>query len=243
VSSRVRDKHANRAAREQLAAEQARRDRRLWVSVAALVVLLVAGLIGWSVWRSQRPESVAAPAGATDDGGTRAGITVAGDGPVPVEVYLDFLCPACKRFEDALTPTLDQLIEEKKIRLVWHPLGFLDDLSSPSGYSTRAASAAGCAADGSKIKAYGEALFANQPPEGSAGLSDDQLVDLGGTVGLIAPSFAACVRDTNYRDWVAHVNDTAARRGVNQTPTVYVADNLIAEPTADAIVAAVNAAS
>jgi protein-disulfide isomerase len=227
--------------REQLAKERRRR-RSLWISVAALAVLLVAGLIGWRVWQSDRPATYAAPAGVTDDGGDNAGIVAAGSGPVTVEVYLDFLCPACQQFEAEATPALDQLIAENKIRLVWHPLGFLDDRSTPAGYSTRAASASGCAADGGKLKEFGQALFAQQPPEGGPGLTDDQLVEIGGSVGLINPAFARCVRDTTYADWVSNVNTEAARRGVVSTPTVLVAGTPVDQPSGENIAAAVAAA-
>jgi len=239
VSRRADQKQAARVVRQQLAAER-RRTRTMWTTFVAVGVLLIAGLIGWGVWQSQKTTSYATPAGVTDDGGTDAGILVAGDGSVTVEVYLDFICPACKQFEATVTPTLNQLLAEKKIRLVWHTLGFLDGASTTQ-YSTRAASSAGCASDGGKLKEYGEALFAQQPAEGGPGLSDDQLIDVGGTVGLNAPSFAQCVRAVRYRDWVAHVNDLASQRGVNQTPTVFVAGKQVDQPTAENVAAAVAA--
>jgi protein-disulfide isomerase len=211
--------------------------------VIAVLVLVVAGAVGWSIYRPQTPETFATPAGVTDDGGTKAGIMVAGDGPVTVEVYLDFLCPHCRDFEAATANTLDQLAGQNKIRLVWHPLGFLDNATSPPGYSTRAANATGCSADGGKLEAYGAALFANQPAEGSTGLTDDQLIELGGPVGLNAPSFAQCVRGGKYRDWVSNVNAMAARRGVNSTPSVFVNGAPLEQLTAQALIDAINAAS
>jgi protein-disulfide isomerase len=238
VSKRTDRKQANRIVREQLAAEQ-RRKRRIWVSVIAALVLILATVIGWAVLRSQTPDSFASPPGVTNDGGDRAGIVAAGDGPDTVEVYLDFLCPACAQFESTTQATLDQLVAEDKIRLVWHPLGFLDRQTSPPGYSTRAANAAACAAETGKIKEYGMALFANQPPEGGPGLSDDELIDLGGPVGLIAPAFAQCVRDMKYRDWISNVNNKATARGLFQTPTVYVNGKVLQQPTPQNILATV----
>lgn len=238
MSSRVSQKKATRVVREQLGKERRRR-RTLWIGTAAVALLLIAGLIGWNVWRSETPEQYPTPAGVTNDGGTDAGLVAAGSGPVTVEVYLDFLCPGCRQFEADATPTLDQLVAENKIRLVWHTLGFLDQGTSPPGYSTRSASAAGCAADEGKLKQFGEALFAQQPAEGGPGLSDDEIIEIGGTVGLITPSFARCVRDVEYRDWVANVNTEAARRGVNSTPTVFVAGQLVQDPTGATIAAAV----
>ncbi|HLT10340.1 MAG TPA: thioredoxin domain-containing protein [Micromonosporaceae bacterium] len=237
MSSRARQKQAARVVREQMARERRRR-RTTWISVAAIAVLLIAGLIGFAVWRSDGSTGYATPAGITDDGGTDSGIVAAGSGPVTVEVYLDFLCPACKQFEAEANPVLDQLVAENRIRLVWHPLGFLDRLSSPPGYSTQAAAAAGCAADEGKLKAFGDALFARQPAEGGPGLSDDEIIEIGGEVGLITPSFAQCVRDGTYRGWVDHVTNEAARRGVTATPTVFV-DGVQVNPTGAEIAAAV----
>ncbi len=238
MSTRKGQKQANRMVREQLAAER-RRTRTIWVTVIGVLVLIAAGVIGFSLLRSDTPETFAAPAGVTNDGGDKAGIVAGGDGPATVEVYLDFLCPACGAFESNATPAINQLIADNKIRLVWHPLGFLDSATTPAGYSTRAANAAACASDAGKLKEYGEALFANQPAEGGPGLSDDQLIDLGGPVGLNAPSFAQCVRDVKYRDWISNVNEQAARRGVLRTPTVYVNGREIEQPTPEKLIAAV----
>ena len=94
-----------------------------------------------------------------------------------------------------------------------------------------------------KLKAYGEALFAQQPAEGGPGLSDDQLIDIGGNVGLIAPSFAQCVR----RRPVRRLGGPRQHRGrpsaaSTGTPTVFVDGKQVERPTPDNIAAAVAAA-
>jgi protein-disulfide isomerase len=207
-----------------------------------VVVLVVAAIVGFSVYNSQRSKTVATPKGTVNDGGTDSGLAVAGTGPVRVEIYLDFLCPACKAFETTAAATFDQLVSDNKITLIWHTLGFLDSRST-THYSTRSAAAAGCASDFGQLKAYGNALFAAQPPEGSAGLSADQLIDLGGPAGLNSPAFAACVRDQKYKDWVGRVTNDAARRGVNATPTLFINGKETTVNTIDDLKAAINAAS
>jgi protein-disulfide isomerase len=247
VSKRVGDKKSNRVVREQLAAERRRR-RTIWISVTAVAVLVIAVIVGLSVYNRDKPTVIATPAGAVDDGGLHSGLVAAGDGPVRVDVYFDFLCPFCKQFEQTATPTLDQLVAAKKITLIWHPLGFLDANSNPPGYSTHAAASAGCAADAStgngagKLKSYGQGLFDNQPAEGSAGLTDDRLIEIAGSAGIINPAFASCVRSSKYAPWVSQGNDYAARRGVTATPSVYVNGKPVTPPTAEAITAAVAAA-
>jgi protein-disulfide isomerase len=237
VSSRVREKQANRVIREQLAREQRRR-RTIIVSIVAVVALVLAGLVGWAVYEAQKPPaSFATPAHATGDG---TGI-VAASGPVPVELYVDYLCPNCKNFEDAASATIDQLVAAGKINLVYHPIAILDRSTNPPGYSTRAGSAAGCAADEGKFLEYTKALFAQQPAENSSGLTDDQLVQIGAGAGLSSPSFGQCVHVGKYKAWMAHNTDSAAGKGINGTPTVLVAGKPT-EPTPAALTAAVNAA-
>ena len=94
MSSRASRKEAARAAREMLVQQRRRRTRL--VTAVAVAVLLAAALTGYAVYAAQDTgDDFAVPASATSD---RAGLRV-GDGPVTVEVYLDFLCPACRAFE------------------------------------------------------------------------------------------------------------------------------------------------
>ncbi|MGN9914766.1 DsbA family protein, partial [Phytohabitans sp. LJ34] len=215
MSTRVGQKQASRMVRDQIAREK-RRSRTLWTSVAAVAVLVIAGLIGWGVVASQDSGSYVAPAGAVENG---TGIKV-GSGPVRIDIYEDFICPACGQFEKQTGATLDQLVSEGKVSVVYHPLAFLDRASSTQ-YSTRASAASGAAAQGGKFREYVKALFAQQPAEGSAGLSDDQLIQIGRSVGL-GDAFAQAVRDGKYKPWTAHVTDEASGDGVTGTPTVRV---------------------
>jgi protein-disulfide isomerase len=163
----------------------------------------------------RRPARI--PAGANEDGD---GIVI-GDGPVTVDAWIDFQCPYCRMFEEASGPVLDLLIREGRISLVSHPVAFLDAMST-NLYSTRASAASGCAADGGRYREYAYLLFANQPPEGGPGLTDNQLAALGGSIGLGA-SFAGCVGDGTHLDWPPYVTELATANGVSGTPTVTVA--------------------
>ncbi|MFD1940390.1 DsbA family protein [Nonomuraea mangrovi] len=160
---------------------------------------------------------VRAPAGASESGD---GIAV-GVGPVTVDAYLDLLCPFCRMFEQASGPTLDKLVADGVITLVYHPMGFLDGLST-TRYSSRASAASGCASNGGRFVQYTYALFANQPPEGGPGLTNDELVEIGVMTGLVEPSFAACVLSGAYLDWTAYLTEAAIERGVSGTPAVLV---------------------
>ncbi|HKT01899.1 MAG TPA: thioredoxin domain-containing protein [Rugosimonospora sp.] len=235
MSSRAKKKQANRVVREQLARE--RRRRRLVISIVAVLCVVAAGLAGLSVYEVRKPASYAVPAHATGD---HTGIVVS-PGRVEVDLYVDYLCPNCRNFEQSAASTLDQLVSDGRIRLVYRPIAILDQNTSPTGYSSRAGSAAACAADGGRFPAYTRALYAQQPAEGSAGLSNDRLVQIGTSVGLTSPSFAQCVRAQRYVSWMAHNTDAAAAANINGTPTVLVNGRQV-DATADAISSAVNAA-
>lgn len=241
VSKQARARQAARAAQERLARQQRlqRRRRATWTSAVAVAVLLIAGLIGVSVWQAAQPDPDAAvPAAATTDG---TGLPV-GSGPVTVEIYLDFLCPACKQFHDAARPTLDGYLADGTITLVYRPIAILDRLTT-TGFSTRAVSAAGCAADGGVVDEFMAAMLASQPPEGSAGLTDDQIIGIGAGAGLGEPGFGECVRDGTYRDWSDRTTDAASDRGVNATPTVFVNGTKLEPHGVAELVAAVEAAA
>ncbi|SCF33392.1 Protein-disulfide isomerase [Micromonospora viridifaciens] len=236
MSSRKGRKDAARVVREQIAREK-RRTRTIITSIAAAVVLVIAGLIGWAVYSSQKSKSYTAPPNANHEG---TGI-VLGQGPVTVDLYEDYLCPVCKQFQDTSGPTITQLINENKIRVVYHPVAFLDRFSSTQ-YSTRSAAASGCAANGARFKEFTDALFAKQPPENSAGLSDAELIDIGASVGANRDDFSSCLKDGTYKSWVRHVTDDASRSGVVGTPTVKVNGKELTDRSPEGIKAAVAAA-
>lgn len=229
-------KSPKQVVREQIARERRRR-RTIWTSIIAAAVLVVAGLIGWGTYAASRAGDYTAPAGATPDG---SGVQV-GSGPVTIDVYEDFICPACREFERSAGATLDRLAAEGRARIVYHPVAFLDRFSS-TNYSSRASAASGCAAQGGKFREYARALFERQPLEGGPGLSDQELVEIGTSVGLSADSFGSCLRDGTFRRWTRHVTERASEAGINATPSVLV-DGKPVSATSETITAAVEAAS
>ncbi|WP_229399498.1 DsbA family protein [Micromonospora okii] len=236
MSSRKGQKDAARVVRQQLARER-RRKRTLWTSLAAVAVLVIAGGIGWAFWSSQRSDNFTPPPGAV---GAGTGV-VYGAGPVTIELYEDFLCPACAQFQQASGATINQLVAEGKARVVFHPVAYLNRFSTTS-YSTRSAAASGCAAQGGKFREYAEALFQRQPPEGGAGLSNAELVDIAAGVGLDRNDFGSCVSDGTYEPWTEHVTEAASKAGVTGTPTVKIDGKEVADRSPAGITAAVEAA-
>ncbi|MFB9234057.1 DsbA family protein [Plantactinospora siamensis] len=238
MSSRKDQKSSARVVREQLARERRRR-RTLWTSAAAVAVLVIAGLIGYAVWSGQRPAGNSATPPGTVAGGTAVAL---GSGPVTIDIYEDFQCPVCRQFEQQSGDTIDQLVAQNKVKVQYHPIAILDRFST-TNYSTRSAAAAGCTTQTGKFRDYAKALFAQQPAEGSAGLTNDQLVDIGNQAGISGGDFAACVKDQRYKGWTQTSTDTATKNGVNGTPTVLVNGQKVDTPTPENITAAVTAAA
>jgi protein-disulfide isomerase len=183
----------------------------------------------------QAPAPERIPAGASAEGD---GIVI-GAGPVTIDAYIDFQCPFCKQFEETAGPTLDRLVTNGLINIIYHPMAFLDRLST-NHYSSRASASSGCAADGGRFKEYADALFADQPPEGGPGLTDEELIDIGRSARLDRRAFPQCVLGRTYLHWAAYVTFMASRRGVGATPTVIV-DGIPVPANPRAIVAAVAA--
>jgi protein-disulfide isomerase len=238
VSSREKHKRlAARMVRERLARERRRR-RAIWTSAGAAILLLVVSLGGYLLYTSQQPdEGFLVPASATAD---RTGVSV-GEGPVTVEVYLDYLCPACREFEADAGETIKRYVADRRITVVYHPVAILDRYST-NEYSSRSAAGAACAADAGGLVAYTDALYANQPAEGGPGHTNATLVEMAAAAGLPRDGFGQCLLEGRYADWVDHVTGGMTRRGVRGTPTVFVDGELLADPRAQTLSAAIDAA-
>jgi protein-disulfide isomerase len=161
---------------------------------------------------------------------------------VKVDVYVDFLCPHCRAMEQEVGPTFDRYISAGTIRIVYHPVAYLDNYSAGTRYSTRASAASACAQQAGVFDKFRALLFENQPTENSPGLADDRLVALGRQAGATTADFERCVRDGRYASWTATLTDAASRDGVSGTPTVVVAGKAMQGPlTPQTVAAAIDA--
>jgi protein-disulfide isomerase len=241
VSSRKQQKRANQLVRAQRARERRRR-MMIWTTIAVVAVLVIGGVTGYTIYAVQQNAKNAGkysmPKGSTKDD---LGL-VASNGSVPVDLYVDFMCPHCQEFEQTASSALNQFVQSGKIRLVYHPVNILDSDSSGTEYSTRAAAAAACASDAGQLTEYVTALYAKQPQEGSSGLTDQQIIDYAKSGGVTAASFPTCVKSGKYKKWVSHVTDQFTQKGYTGTPTVVVNGTQLQDTSVDALTKAINAA-
>ncbi len=112
---------------------------------------------------------------------------------VTIDVYEDFLCPACRAFEEQYADAITDHVADGTVKVRYHMLPMLNERSDPPGYSMDSANAGLCAADAGQFPAYHKSLFADQPEEGSRGWDRQQLAKLGATLGITSEDFTACV--------------------------------------------------
>ncbi|SNT43000.1 DsbA family protein [Rhodococcoides kyotonense] len=236
--------NSKKKAQAAAAALQGKKDKQrrtlIQVGVAVVLIALIA-VIGFSIASKNSDDTTATPA-ATPSSVTENGAIRIGDpnAAVVVTAVEDFQCPACKQFEAISGDTLSDLIADNTIAVDYKPIAILDRMSS-TNYSTRAANASMCVADAdiSAWPAWHTAMFEQQPAEGGAGLSDDELISLASDVGV---DIASCVTDGTYTDYVTSQTQKVLADGVTGTPTVSVNGTVVSNPTPDGLRAAIAAA-
>lgn len=182
---------------------------------------------------AQLPGAPALPSGIPIPGGVdESGAVLVGDPGASrvVEVYLDYQCPYCQRWEAEIGRTLNELaLEPESDLLVKHyVLAFLGETSptlDPPGASARAASAALCVAEGEgqgAFSTFSEAVYASaDPSEPASQFSTDVLAALASDLGASTETLD-CIQQERHVTFVALGTQTGFGRGVQGTPTVIV---------------------
>ena len=158
------------------------------------------------------------------------GALVVGDGSTKVSTYIDPMCPYCGQFERANGRALAEAVNKGTITLSVHPLNFLDPNSQGTNYSSRAGSALTCVAvsDPKATLTYLSALYADQPQEGSSGLTDAKLTSLAHGVGVSDAD--QCIASHKYASWLTSTTQAVLKgpipgadiTAIKGTPTVLV---------------------
>ncbi|WP_330233278.1 DsbA family protein [Nocardia sp. NBC_00508] len=220
-----------------LAAERADRNRNILIQVAVAAVLigLIAAIgIGIAVKQARKNDPGPAPSiaatGNLNSGGVPGSITDNGavrlgkpDAKVTVRVVADLQCPACKAFEAANGQVLEDAVNNGTAVVEYNVIAFLDKAST-TRYSSRAANASYCVAeaDPTKYQDWLKTMFAQQPPEGGAGLTDDQLIQIAKSVGYTDDAVAQCISEPEYDKYIQARTKDVLESGIQSTPSVFV---------------------
>ncbi|MDR1293907.1 MAG: thioredoxin domain-containing protein [Bifidobacteriaceae bacterium] len=140
---------------------------------------------------------------------------------IQIDTYIDYMCPFCRRFERDNGPAIRTLVDSGRATWVLHPLAFLDRLSNGTDYSTRSSAAAFAVAGiaPQALGAFHAALFANQPREGSDGLTDEKLASLATAAGVPTEQVGH-LGDKEFVEAALVETGAALDLGVQGTPTV-----------------------
>ena len=150
--------------------------------------------------------------------------------PIHITTYIDWACPYCKAFEQANSAYIQKLVESGAAVLQVMPVAIVDKDYLSSRYASRAANAAACVAndDPDQFLAVQSAFYDDQPPGGTDGFSNLQIVALVQKAGVDDGDVSACINGESFKNWVA----AATQRAVNDptlqgsqgfgTPTVFV---------------------
>lgn len=192
----------------------------IWISAAVVVALAVIAVLVVQMNR-QAVALAESPATAVVDEST--GAIALGEGPNVLDEYVDFMCPFCAAYHESYSETTADLVRSGELTINLHPISILDRYSNNTEYSTRAASAVYCVAesDPDAVFPYIDALFRDQPAEGSDGLSDDKLAALAAEAG--ATGAADCIAAGEYKDYVTKMTpETPVAPGAQGigTPTI-----------------------
>ena len=219
------------SARERLRTErarQARRRRRIRVlAVGAGVVVLIAAAVTVGVLSQHNKETTVKA--RPEYAGPYAPVTLNADNSVTmaqpgvtkpvIDVYEDFQCPMCRSFEQANGGMIQQLADQGKVKVVYHPFTIFS-AEPQQANSIRAWAAAKCA-PATRWARYHNALYASQPAETTiGGFPVSLLVRLGKNVGIRSRGFAQCVQSQKYAAQNPPVSNQIINGGVNNMLTL-----------------------
>jgi protein-disulfide isomerase len=181
-----------------------------------MVVLVVAVGAIFSVLSNKENKSAALPSSVSKADGY--GIVYNADltGVPVIDIWEDFQCPVCARFEQTNGDYIEKLIEDKKAKVIFHTLSFLGPESA------LAANAAACASDENKFLGFHKAFYKNLPAENAGVVTAEYLIALGEFADIKSAKYGECVKNLNYKDWVNNVAASGGEKNINSTPTVFI---------------------
>jgi protein-disulfide isomerase len=210
--------------------KQEKRSRAVIQAIVVLFSIAIIGIITLFIVNSIRPAGPG-PLNMRSDGivigegliAQQTPATQPGDDPVPtsydkdsgvvaIVMYVDYFCPICGAFDEANGDQIETWVNSGAATVEIHPLAVLDRVSQGTKYSTRSANAAACVANYSPDQyfAFHTALFESQPEENTAGLTDEELVEVAVKSKVTAPSaIKTCIEEQKFKAWVSDAKDRA----------------------------------
>jgi protein-disulfide isomerase len=189
-------------------------DKGLRNTVIGTVIFAVVALGAVAIYSNGSSKTVLPASTSKSDG---FGITFNKSATPQIDIWEDFQCPICRTFEGINNSYINDLAKSGRAKVVFHPMSFIGI------ESVVAANAAACSNEESRFLDFHKALYENQSStENSGRWTPAAMLSLGKSIGLSTQKFTDCVNNNKFTGWVKSVEDAAAAKNVNATPTVFV---------------------
>ncbi len=191
----------------------------VFVSAAALLVAVAV------IALNQKPSPSASPAELITPPLAYAAEIVDGDllgkagAPVLMEVYADFQCPVCARWDrEQLASLKTQFVDTGVLRIQARDIAFLG--TGDPDESLELATGARCAADQNRYWPFHDLVYWNQGRENRGEHSAAFIAAVADRAGVDRTTWDACMSGSEARDAVTADTNVALARGINSTPTI-----------------------
>ena len=184
------------------------------------------------------PEGLPVPAGVDSSGAALIGDAGASN---VVEVYVDYQCPFCQRWEQQIGEVLARKAQApgSDLLIKQYNLAFLGETSptlDPPGSSARAASAALCVLEGEGPEAFAEfnaeVFRVADPDQSSVQFATGDMAQIATEIGATQATLA-CIEEMRHVPFVAVVTQAGFGRGVQGTPTVILNGRVLEDSFSD----------
>lgn len=190
-------------------------DQGLRNTVIGTVLFAVIALGAIAFYNSSSSKNAPLPSSFSKSDGY--GIVFNSSATPQIDIWEDFQCPICRNFEGINNSYINEIASSGKAKVVFHPMSFI------GAESQIAANAAACSSDEGKFLDFHKALYQDQSgTENSGKWNANSLLALAKSVGIESKQFTDCVNSSKYSGWVKKIEDNAATKNVNATPTVFV---------------------
>ncbi len=146
---------------------------------------------------------------------------------IVIEEFSDLQCPACQRtHQNAVLPLLNQYRNTVRYEFRHFPIRTIH------AFAQEAAEAAECAADQGKFWEFIDDVYAS--PENQSDLTREGLIERAKAVRIAdIDLFKRCLRSRIKRDIVKDDYDEGIERGIQGTPTFFIAGERVGRNTLD----------
>ncbi len=153
------------------------------------------------------------PSGHTAEGGVLVG---AAEASKQMLVFEDPQCPYCRQFEELHEGVISSAVAAGDLVVEYRMRCFL----GPE--SVRADNALALGAEVGRFDELRRALFAAQPPEGTGGFTNEDLLAVGADLGLADQHFVSGLATRRYEAWVQDREATYQEQDPQGTPAVWL---------------------